>query len=284
MTVALQPSATRPTLELTPEPGFAARQRASLRDLAEAIGLWRLCWTLAWLDIRLRYRGSVLGPFWLTLSTGAMVGSMGVVYAYLFHMDITDYLPFLALSLVLWGYLSGLMADGCTAFTSIEGMIRSVRMPFSLYAARVVVRNMLVLAHNIVVIVVVYIVLHIWPGATMLWALPGIVLWLIDSLAICVLLGAVCARFRDVPPIVNSVLQMTFFISGVIWKPEQLGARQWLLIFNPFYTVLEVVRGPLLGVMPHHAVWASAVGTSVVLCGMAWLLFVRVRGRIAFWV
>lgn len=285
MTVALRHGASgATTLDLTPDPSFAARQRMELRDLADTARLWRLCWTLAWLDIRLRYRGSVLGPFWLTLSTAAMVGSMGVVYAFLFHMDSREYLPFLALSLVLWGYLGSLVTEGCLTYTTVEGMIRSMRMPYTLYGARVVMRNMLVLAHNVVVIVVVFAILRVWPGATALMALPGVALWLADSLAVCVLLGALCARFRDIPPIVGSIMQMAFFISGVIWKPSQLGPREWLLSFNPFFSLLEVVRAPLLGEVPSTFVWVSALVYSAALCGASWLLFARVRNRIAFWV
>ncbi|KAA5611670.1 ABC transporter permease [Rhodovastum atsumiense] len=273
-----------PPIASSPDPSFATRRWMVVRDLAEAAGLWRLCWTLAWFDIRLRYRGSVLGPFWLTLSTGAMVGAMGIVYATLFKMNLREYLPFLALSLVLWGYLNTLVGDGCVAFISSDSTIRSVRMPYSLYAARVVIRNILVLGHNVAVIIVVYAALDTWPGATAVLALPGIVLWLIDSLAICLLLGAVCARFRDIPPIVNSVMQMAFFISAVIWKPEQLGPSEWILTFNPFYTVLEVVRGPLLGTVPSLTVWVSALAFSALACLASWLAFVRVRERIAFWV
>jgi len=272
------------TLDLSPAPSFTALQRMELRDLADAARLWRLCWTLAWLDIRLRYRGSMLGPFWLTLSTAAMVGSMGVVYALLFHMNSREYLPFLALSLVLWGYLSGLVTEGCMSFTVVEGMIRSVRMPYALYAARVVVRNMVVLAHNVVVIVVVYALLRVWPGTRAVLALPGVALWLVDSLAVCVLLGAVCARFRDIPPIVGSIMQMAFFISAIIWKPSQLGAQEWMLVFNPFFSLMEVVRAPLLGEFASAAVWASALVYSAAMCAVTWLLFARVRGRIAFWV
>lgn len=46
-----------------------------------------------WLDIKLRYRGSILGPFWLTASTAVMVAAMGVLYAYLMNMDVHKYLP-----------------------------------------------------------------------------------------------------------------------------------------------------------------------------------------------
>jgi lipopolysaccharide transport system permease protein len=263
----------------------ALRRRLALRDLREAVSLWRLCWTLSWLDIKLRYRGSVLGPFWLTLSTAVMVGAMGFVYSALFHMDLHDYLPFLALSILLWGFLSALVGDACIGFTQNDGMIRSLRMPFSLYAARIVVRNILILAHNLLVIVAVYGFLHIVPGWTALLALPGVALWLVDAFAVSMLLGAVCARFRDIPPIVASVLQIAFFVTPVIWKPEQVGAaRQVYLPINPFYALLDLVRGPMLGQTPSRVLVFSALAWSLLLCLIAWRLFVRVRGRIAFWV
>jgi lipopolysaccharide transport system permease protein len=272
------------TLEFTPDQSFADRQRMAIRDLREAWKLGRLCWTLAWLDIKLRYRGSMLGPFWLTLSTAIMVGALGFMNSALFNTPIASYLPFLALSLVLWAFLSTLVSEGCVCFTLSEGMIRSVRMPFSIYAGRVVLRNLLVLAHNIMVIVVVDVALGSWPDVRGLLAIPAFGLWCVDGLAISLLFGAFCARFRDIPPIVASVMQMAFFVSAIIYKPEQLGARQWVLPLNPFFSLLEIVRGPLLSQTPTAATYLSAALYSLLICGAAWLLFVRVRGRIAFWV
>lgn len=286
MSAALQTAARgADSLELVPDPTLAARQRMAVRDLREAWTLRRLCWTLAWLDIKLRYRGSLLGPFWLTISTAVMVAAMGGIYASLFHMNLREYLPFLTLSLVLWNYLAALVAEASAGFTSSEAMIRSVRMPFSLYAARIVLRNIVVLAHNLVVIVAMYAIYAIWPGRAGLLAIPGCALWLVDSLALSTLLGALCARFRDIPPIVASLLQMMFFVTPVIWRPELVPPqRQWLLVFNPFFSLLEVVRGPLLGEVPTAGAYLSAIVASAVLIGISWLLFVRVRGRIAFWV
>jgi lipopolysaccharide transport system permease protein len=278
----LQPS-DRVVMELSADQSWADRHRAAWRDVRDGLGQWRLVWTLAWLDIRLRYRGSLLGPFWLTLSTGAMVGAMGALYALLFRLDVRDYIPFLALSLVLWGYLGTLVSDGCIAFTQNEGLIRSVRMPFTLYAARIVVRNLVVLAHNALVVVVVYAVLWTWPGATALLALPGLVLWLVASLALALLLGAMCARLHDIPPIVGSVMQLAFFVSAVIWKPSQLGEHEWAMAFNPFFSLLEIVRAPLMGTLPSTLIVACALGYTTLLCLVTWFVFARVRGRIAFW-
>lgn len=272
------------TLEMVSDQGGRARMVLALRDLLDAATLWRLCCTLSWLDVKLRYRGSILGPFWLTLSTGVMVGSMGFIYSELFRMDLHAYLPFLALSIVLWGFLSSVISDACISFTAAEGMIRSVRMPFTLYAARVVLRNILVLAHNLLVIVVVDVLLSTAPGLTALLAIPGFLLWLVLGLALSLLLGALCARFRDIPPIIASVVQIAFFVSAVIWPAEQLGEMQYLLVFNPFYTLFEVVRGPLLGHVPSLPVYISALVSSAGILVATVMLFSRVRSRIAFWV
>jgi lipopolysaccharide transport system permease protein len=271
-------------LEFASEMSWTARQRFAVGDVRAGIRLWRLAWSLGWLDIRLRYRGSMLGPFWLTISTGVMVGSLGLLYSALFHMTLRDYLPFLALSQVLWGFLATLVSDSCAAFTESEAVIRSIRMPFFLFAMRLLVRNVLVLGHNIFVIVVVFVALSIWPGAPALLAIPALPVWIVDALAMSLLLGAICARFRDIAPIVNSVMQIAFFLSPVIWKPEQLGPRAVWLPVNPFYDMLEIVRAPLLGEIAPILVWVGALGYSAVLCGLTWIFFLRARGRIAFWI
>ena len=271
-------------IDLLANVGAGARQRVAWQDVTDGLAAWRLTVTLGWLDIKLRYRGSVLGPFWLTLSTAIMVLAMGVLYSQLFHMEVQKYLPYLALSLVLWNTLGGLVTDACTCFTSAESSIRSLRMPFTVHATRAVVRNVFVLLHNVAVIVGVFAWFDVWPGVTAFAALPGVVLWVVDALAACLLLGAFCARFRDVAPIVGSIMQIAFFLTPIIWQPELIADNTQYLVLNPFYPLLALVRDPLLGVVPGLGVWVAAAVWSAVLCLLAWTLFARVRGRLAFWV
>jgi lipopolysaccharide transport system permease protein len=278
------PIARLTVLDFQGEMSVGARNRLAVQDIREGLRLKPLAWSLGWLDIRLRYRGSILGPFWLTLSTAIMVGALGVLYAALFHTDVHQYLPFLTLSQILWFFISALVTDACTCFTQAEGMIRSVRMPLFLHAMRTLIRNVLILAHNVVVIVVVFAIFAIWPGWHALLALPAFVLWMIDAFAICLLLGTFCARFRDIGPIVASIMQIAFFLTPVIWQPEQLGVHAVYLPLNPFFALIEIVRAPLLGTTPSAVTWLAAIGFSLLLCGLSWTMFVRARGRIAFWV
>jgi lipopolysaccharide transport system permease protein len=270
-------------LELKGDRSRPVLRGLALRDVADGLRLWRLAVTLAWLDIKLRYRGSMLGPLWLTLSTAVMIGALGVLYAALFHMNVRDYLPFLALSQVLWAFLATLIADGCVCFTSSESLLLSIRMPLSVHALRVLVRGVLILAHNVIVIVGVYLIFSIWPGQVLPLAIPGLMLWAVDAFALALLLGAVGSRYRDIPPIVGSIVQIAFFVTPVMWKPEQLGQRAWILPYNPFFSLLEIVRAPLLGYLPSLTVWGMALLYSVVLLAFSWWLFTRARGRVAFW-
>ncbi|WP_158743101.1 ABC transporter permease [Acidisphaera sp. L21] len=246
--------------------------------------MWKLIATLSWLDIKLRYRGSILGPFWVTMSTGVMVAALGLVYSTLFDQDMHDYLPYLSLSLVFWTAMSLVVTDACTTFTQAEGMIRSMRMPFSVHIWRVMTRNFLLLLHNLIIVVLVFAIYDTWPGWNALWAIPGLLVWLVDGVAACMLLGAICARFRDIPQIVGSIMQIAFYATPIVWKVDQIREGARFMPLNPVYVILEIVRGPLYGTPPSGVVWTSALVFSVALVIVAWLMFARVRGRLAFWV
>lgn len=94
----------------------------------------------------------------------------------------------------------------------------------------------------------------------------------------------ICARFRDIQQIVASVMQLAFFMTPVIWKPELLGEWQVLLPLNPFFVLMETVRGPLVEGSASWLVWLAALVYTGAAYAVALAFFVRFRARIAFWV
>lgn len=253
-------------------------------DLYTGLIRWRLWGLIAWHDIRTRYRRSVLGPFWLTLSMAVLVGSLGFLYGALFQLSIREYLPFLTLGFVAWALISGLINDGCIAFIESEHFVKQMKVPFSLFIYRVAWRNLVIFAHNLVVYLVVAVAFGIWPGATALLLIPGLALIAINGVWIGLFFGMVCARFRDVPQVVASLLQAVFFITPIIWTPDLLGDRVGFVQFNPFYHFVELVRAPLLGTSPELLTWISVLGiTSAGWLGN-FLFFRRFRSRICYWV
>ena len=281
-----RPSAKRQST-LTADKGWMQRFGLVWSDLQEGAKLYRLVWTLACSDIKLRYRGSLIGPFWLTLSTAIQIGAMAFLYADLFNTDIHTYIPFLAVSLVLWGYLSSLTSDGCTCFSAYDTLIKGTRMPFIVHVVRSVIRNTIILLHNVVVIVAVFVLMGKPLTFYSLAAIPGFLLWLIDGVAISFLLGTICARFRDIPQIVAAIMQVAFFMTPIMWQATTLRGHpgtESVVLYNPFVYILDVVRNPLLN-EPLSALFVmKALVISGVLVLVSLVSFARFRGRISFWV
>ncbi|HEY4253841.1 MAG TPA: ABC transporter permease, partial [Roseomonas sp.] len=217
----------RPHAKPAPQRVFDAarpeRRARALADLLEGLARWRLAWALARNDIRHRYRGSVLGPLWITLSLAVMLLAMGLLYANLFKMELHNYMPWLAVSLIVWGLISQVMLEACTCFTAAEGVVHRFPLPYTLYALRSVMRNMLIAAHHLPLIAAVMLVFGIAPSWSILLLPLGVLLFTVNAVAVSVLLGMICARFRDVAPIMGSVIQIVFFVTPIIWKPELLG-------------------------------------------------------------
>jgi lipopolysaccharide transport system permease protein len=272
---------------LSPDRGWGQRFAFAAKDITDGAKMWRLIWALSFSDIKMRYRGSVLGPFWMTLSTGVQIAGMGFVYSYLFKIETRTYLPYLAISIIFWGYLCSVINDGCVCFTQSDFLIRGTRIPFSVYAARSVIKNTIVLAHNSIIIALVFFIMKFHVSLFALYSIPVFLLWMINGFFVSLLCGALCARFRDITQIIASVIQIAFFITPIMWLANELkvgSSAKFILVFNPFYYLLEILRSPIFnGSMEVHILLIS-LAISIVLIGVSFVAFARARGRIAFWI
>ena len=239
---------------------------------------------LAMQDVKLRYRGSMIGPFWITLSMTIMVGAMGAIYAKLFNQDIASYLPFLTTGIIIWSFISGQINEGCTTFTSMQGLIQSVPLPYSVHAYRQVARNFIVLAHNLVILPPVMLFFHIAPTWRLVEVVPALVLLAINSVWIAMLFGIVGARFRDVPQIVHSFVTIAFFVTPIFWPPTQLGRWQGLAELSPLFAAVDIFRSPIMGQAVAFYSWSIMLGVTVIGWSVTFLLFSRFYSRIAYWV
>ena len=269
------------SVEFAPPPGRAA---VAARDLVEGLRRNWMWSAIALQDIRLRYRGSVLGPFWLTVSTLVMVIAMGFIYAHLFHTDPRSYMPYLTLGLIVWQLISNLITEGCQTFLAAETVIQQVPVPFSVHAYRVVFRNFIVFAHSLVIVPVGLVVFRIPVDWHLLEAAAGCLVLAVNGVWCALLLGVVSARFRDIAPIVASFLQVAFFLTPVFWPINALGIYKPVAEFNPLFTAIDVIRAPLIGVpvAPHS--WPVLLASTAIGWAVTFWLFARFRSRIAYWI
>ena len=252
----------------------------ALRDLRASMGRIDLAWSLAWHDVSSRYRGSILGPFWITLSMGLMVMGIGVVYANLFGLALKDFLPLVALGIVFFGAISGTITEGCDTFVHAAGMLSQTSLPMFTFVWRTIFRNVINLGHHLVIVVAVLIYYGYWRTANAPAATIGLIFLVLNAGWISMLIGLASARFRDIPQIVTSVMQFAIFVTPVFWPVNRLLHHQWVLDINPFYHMLEAVRAPLMGaqVAPHTYLFLA--GMAAVGWAATFAIFANIRRRI----
>jgi ABC-2 type transport system permease protein len=256
----------------------------AIRDVIDGARLWHVWGTLGWHDIRQRYRRSRIGPFWLTISMGVTIGAIGVVYAGLFRTDAAKYFPYVAVGFVVWGFISGLVNDGCNAFIEGQAMIKQVRLPLSVYVYRAVWRNLIIFGHNFLIVVIVALVFEIHPGWIALLALPAIGVLCLNGLWIGLLFGLLSARFRDVPLIILNAMQVVFFVTPIIWQPSSLPSRPLIVAFNPLFYAVEIVRAPLLGTPAPALYWLAVLAVTFAGSAIAFAMYRGFRRRITYWI
>ena len=267
----------------TPSPADS-QVAAALFDLVKGARSFHLWGLLGWQDIRRRYRRSMIGPFWLTISMGILVAALSILYGALLKVEIEAYAPFLALGFITWTLISGFINGGCAAFTEAGSIIKQADLPLSVHVYRVVWRDLIIFFHNAAIFVVVAAVFLIRPGWVGLLALPGLALLCLNGVWMGLLFGLVSARFRDIPPVMDSIVRIFFFVTPIIWMPELLPDRTVLLDFNPFFHYVELVRAPLLGQVPQLASWLAVLGMTLGGWLAALIMFRNYRRRVAYWV
>jgi ABC-2 type transport system permease protein len=267
------------------EPGPRSWRRAfdDLRSGWRQRALWGY---LGWQDIKQRYRRSVLGPLWISITMGVIATAMGILYGALFHEPIQTFLPYVATGLLIWNFINGCILEGSEVFIANEGLIRFLPAPLTLHVYRLVWRQTLFFLHNLVVWALLMIIFQQPVHWSSLLAVPAFVVLALNGAWIAILAGIVATRFRDIPPIIASLTQLLFFMTPIVWSYERLASNPLAayIELNPVLHFVEILREPLLGqaIVARH--WIVVGVITVVGCAAALVCLRNYRARVAYWV
>ena len=289
-------------------------QRA-FADIRQAVAQRELWGHLGWQDIKQRYRRSVIGPLWITISMAVTAAALGGLYSQLFGQPIGTFMPYVTVGFMIWYFISATVLEGTETFIANEGLIRFLPAPLMIYVFRTVWRQMLFFAHNVVVYVVVLAVffttldqpyrmverpagqppgiLHPGLSWSALLAIPAFVLIVVNAVWVVLLFGIIATRFRDIPPVVSSFMQLFFTMTPIIWTPDLLSGGapgstkaivEQLARLNPFYHFIEIFRAPLVGQVQSWTHWLVVGVFTVVGWSLALLALRNYRSRVSYWV
>lgn len=260
--------------------------KLAINDIYQSCKKYNLIHELSYNDIKQRYRRTILGPLWISLGIAATILGLGILFGFIFNQKNVSYLPYLAVGMVFWTFISGVISEGCDSFIAMQSVIKQIYLPYSIYVFRVICRNLYLLAHNLIIIIVIFQFFNIEVFNFNIYVIPQFILGIINLVWMAYILAIISTRYRDINPIINNGLQLIFYLTPIIWMTEQVKDNIYINTFmnyNPFYYIIMALRSIIEGnIMMHTHVWIlliMAIGGFII----TFLVFSFSYKRIAFW-
>jgi ABC-type polysaccharide/polyol phosphate export permease len=237
--------------------------------------------SLVKMDLRTRYRRSVLGLGWSLLHPILMTIILCLVFSELLKTDEpwTRYAPFLLVGLATWSYILQASSFGCHAFFMNESYIRQCSLPLAIYPLRSVLGASF---HFLVALGVALVMVTALDPSRMNWAViamnlpPTLLLLFAFAWSMAILTSLANVFFQDTQHLIDVAFQALFYLTPIFYKPEMLTGHGlgWVVDFNPFAKFVTLVREPILdGTTPDASIYLFAIGTTLVTgIAAAWLL------------
>jgi ABC-type polysaccharide/polyol phosphate export permease len=258
--------------------------KTGILDLSQTIERLPVALYFAWSDTKARYKRSVLGPFWLVLTTMVGVVGLGLIWSVLLKVERAEFIPSLTIGLIVWQTISGCIAESPSVFYRQVAQIKDINLPSFFISTQLILRQLINFGHNICVFAIVMAIYPERASPIALLGIPGLILLVINLLWVVQILGYVGARFRDLEPLIVAFLPILFFLSPVVYRASQLGPMQSLMALNPLTYWIGLVRDPLLGLAPSPATYVFALA----ITGLGWAAAFWVTGskrhRLPYWI
>lgn len=277
-------NAAPPIIVMNAKSGFGSEIGAAWQDLVQSFKESRIWAALAMNDIRGRYRGSLLGPFWITLTTAAFVGGIGLLYAGIMRVPLEQYLPYLTTGVVIWNMIASGITESGDTFPIASGILKQTSISPLVFVWRTILRVIINFLHEVVVILVVLGIFHYLPHTRFLDLPLGFAVIILNLAWLSCLVAIISARYRDVPQIVRAIVQFLFFLSPVIWLPGAGRAAASVVKYNPVSYMLDVTRTPLLGGAPHPQSYLILVLLALFGGLFTFFVYASVRRRIVHYI
>ena len=255
-------------------------------DFAHGISLWRLWSTLAYLEVKRRYRRTLIGPFWATGHITLYVVCVGFIFSSVLAQGREQYILYLVSGFVPCYLIYLTLQDSTGAFTSATSLRQQIAFPYSMFVFTAIWRNLIVHFHNYTLWFAVSLIYLYSPSWTIVLLIPGYILVIGNLLWLCTGIAMLTARYRDVQQLVGAVIQIMIFVTPIFWSIDMMTHFQRVYVVTPniLYHLTNVLRAPLLGEVPSMTSYIVLTFTFLVGSLVTAYFFGKYRHRIIFWI
>lgn len=235
-------------------------------------------------DVYRQYRRTFFGPLWVILGVTLWVSAMSVVFGVLFKQELKNFFPYVSTGMLCWMIITNVLNEGSQAYIVGEDLIRAVPLSPNFHIIRVCSKNLIIGLHYILLCFLIALLLGSGIHLQVFLVIPGLVLVFIFLYEVVCILSLYSVKFRDIVPLVALSTQTIPLLTPIVWKPEMLGKYSYLVQFNPFYHLIDIVRAPILGRYPDKISYLSILILIILLLPLTKMTLKEARRKVYFYV
>jgi ABC-type polysaccharide/polyol phosphate export permease len=236
--------------------------------LQECLQYHSLILNLVLKDLKLKYRGSVLGVIWSLLRPLLLIGVYTLAFKFVVRIKMENYTFFLLVGLLPWNFFSGAAMAATDAIIDNANLIKKVYFPRETLPIATVLFNFA----QFLLAMAVFIPLFFFMGAfsfhwTTCLFLPLLLLHLMFAIGLALLLSALTSSFRDVAHLTEVGVVLIFWVTPIIYPITMVPSEfQWVMKMSPlasfaiaYQEILFWGRIPELLVLSSIIIWSAAL-------------------------
>jgi ABC-2 type transport system permease protein/lipopolysaccharide transport system permease protein len=236
----------------------------------------------------LRYRKTSLGPAWILAGPAAFILILGTLFGNVMGHQPAKFVPHLAVGLIVWQYLVSIASTAPRLYIAHRASLMLGHANHMQLVMRAIFSSLLMSLHHTIIIIAVMLIYRVAPTASLFYLIPAGLLMFAHSVWMLVMLGILGARYRDLSEVVEMVMRIAFLATPIIWMVGEEHGRGSIvgvyLVLNPFYHVLEPVRGAILGTPIDPLSWVISAAIAVGGLLLANILYKRYRHLVVLWI
>ena len=238
-------------------------------------------------DVKSRFRRSKFGISWLIMQQLAFSLGAGFIWAAVFGLEPSDFIPFLTVGFATWGFISGVATEGCMTFIVAGGYLKQLPLPQQLFIARTLFTQVMYFTVGLLTAIFILIIFGAFHPYNLLLSVPGLILLIFYGWGTTKLVAYLGIKYRDLAHALASVFNLLFVLTPVIYPAEVLIQKglQIVVFGNPFASLIEIVRFPLInGELPsfEHYLVVILFIAAILLFGNR--LIEKWERMVAYWV
>lgn len=239
-----------------------------------------LFWVFIWRDVKVRYKQTVLGVLWVILQPLMSVVTFTIFFGKLAKIPSGNmpYALFSLIALTFWNFFSSSLSKASDSMVSNESIIKKIYFPRLILPFSAVLGSTLDFGLNFVFLLLVSFFLGYIPNIVALVIVPVLILVvIIFASGLGLILSSVNVRYRDVRYILPFFIQLSMFVSPVIYPLNIVGVNnRYLMVINPMTMVIEIARWLFSG---GKFLYADLILISVVSTVVAFVLGILIFKR-----